>query len=118
QFGSDASSEVVASWATTGSVKNPRLQLGTPGGGFGQTIEAVTRTYVDGKSGVEVFTHHARIEDLEASTHYIYQALHDGSSALGGSFTTAPRGRKPIRFTSFGDQSTPVPGDGLWSPWA
>jgi Purple acid Phosphatase, N-terminal domain/Calcineurin-like phosphoesterase/TAT (twin-arginine translocation) pathway signal sequence len=118
QFGSDASTEVVTSWATTGSVKNPRLRLGTRDGGFGRTIPAETRTYIDGKSGVESFTQHARIDNLEPDTHYTYEVLHEGAPALAGSFTTAPRGRRPVRFTSFGDQSTPVPGDGLWSPFA
>ncbi len=118
QFGADASREVVASWATTASVKNPRLRLGTPDGGFGRTVHAETRTYVDGRSSVEVFTQHARIKGLHPSTRYIYEVLHDGSEPLSGSFTTGPRGRSRLRFTSFGDQSTPVPGDGLWSPWA
>jgi hypothetical protein len=118
QFGADASREMVASWATTGSVKYPRVRLGTKQGGFGRTVPADTRTYVDGKSGVEVFTQHARIDELNPGTEYVYEVLHEGAPPLGGSFSTAPRGRKPIRFTSFGDQSTPVPGDGLWSKFA
>ncbi len=118
QFGADASRQVVASWATAGSVKNPRLRLGTHEGGFGRTVPAETRTYIDGKSGVEVFTHHALVGELDPATEYTYEVLHEGATPLGGTFTTAPRGRRPIRFTSFGDQSTPVPGDGLWSPWA
>ena len=118
QFGSDASREVVASWATAGSVKNPRLRLGTQDGGLGRTVHAETRTYIDGKSGVEVFTHHARAGELHPASQYTYQVLHEGAVPLGGSFTTAPLGRHPIRFTSFGDQSTPFAGDGLWSPWA
>ncbi|HEX2680717.1 MAG TPA: fibronectin type III domain-containing protein, partial [Candidatus Dormibacteraeota bacterium] len=116
QFGADASREVVASWVTGGSVKNPRLRLGAPKGGFGRTVPAETRTYIDGRSGVETFTHHAHVCELDEATDYMYEVLHEGAEPLGGSFTTAPRGRRPIRFTSFGDQSTPVPGDGLWSP--
>ena len=118
QFGKDASRQVVASWATPGSVRRPRLRLGNKHGGFGETVHAETRTYVDGKSGVEVFTHHAHLNRLHPETEYTYEVMHDGAVPVGGSFTTAPRGRKPIRFTSFGDQSTPVPGDGLWSPFA
>jgi Calcineurin-like phosphoesterase/Purple acid Phosphatase, N-terminal domain len=117
QFGKDASRQIVASWATQGSVSRPRLRLGTDRS-FGETVPAQTRTYLDGKSGVEVFTHHAHLDGLDPESEYTYEVLHDGAVPLGGSFTTAPRGRKPIRFTSFGDQSTPVPGDGLWSPWA
>ena len=118
QFGADASREVVASWVTDGAVKNPRLRLGTVHGGFGRTVPAETRTYVDGLSGIEVFTQHARMHGLDPGTDYVYEVLHEGSTALSGSFTTAPAGRRPIRFTSFGDQSTPNPGDGLWSPFA
>src|SRR5207302_1586234 len=58
------------------------------------------------------------LRELRAATDYAYEVLHDGSQTLGGTFTTAPRGRTPLRFTSFGDQSTPEPGDGLASPWA
>jgi hypothetical protein len=48
----------------------------------------------------------------------VYEVLHDGSAAIAGDFVTAPAGRAPFRFTSFGDQSTPVAGDGIASPWA
>jgi hypothetical protein len=118
QFGSDASRELVASWVTPGAARHPVLRLGTPDGGFGIRVPAETRTYVDAASGVEVFTHHARLDDLRPDTAYTYEVLHDGGAALAGSFTTAPRGRAPIRFTSFGDQATPEPGNGLASVWA
>jgi hypothetical protein len=118
QFGGDASREVVVSWVTPTAVRRPLLRLGTAEGGFGRLVEAETRTYVDGKSGVEVFTHHAVMDDLRAGASYTYQVLHDGTDPLEGTFTTAPAGRARIRFTSFGDQATPVPGNGLASPWA
>jgi hypothetical protein len=118
QFGRDASREMVVSWATQESVKRPRLRLGNSGDEFGTDIAAETRTYVDAARGVEVYTHHAVLQELRAATDYAYEVLHDGSQSLGGTFTTAPRGRAPLRFTSFGDQSTPEPGDGLASPWA
>jgi 3',5'-cyclic AMP phosphodiesterase CpdA len=73
---------------------------------------------VDGASGVEVFTHHADIRRLRPDTRYVYEVLHDGAVPRAGSFGTAPEGRSPLRFTSFGDQATPVPGNGLWSVWA
>src|SRR5919108_6014637 len=57
QFGQDASREVVVSWATAGPVRHPRLRLGLHTGGFGRTVPAETRTYVDARSGQEVFTH-------------------------------------------------------------
>ncbi|HEY4027956.1 MAG TPA: metallophosphoesterase family protein [Candidatus Dormibacteraeota bacterium] len=118
QFGGDASREMVASWVTGGSVKRPRLRLGTPDGGFGRTVPAETRTYVDGASGVEVFTHHAAIHRLRPDTAYVYEVLHDGAAPRQGTFRTAPAGRSRLRFTSFGDQATPNPGNGLWSVWA
>jgi len=45
QFGGDPAREMVASWVTGGSVRRPRLRLGTPEGGFGRTIPAETRTW-------------------------------------------------------------------------
>ncbi len=37
-------------------------------------------------------------------------ALHDGAEPEFGTFRTAPRGRAPFTFTSFGDQGTPTLG--------
>src|SRR5262249_60794153 len=53
QFGADAAREMVASWATAEAVSRPRLRLGSgsPRRGFGQTIPADTRTYIDARSG-------------------------------------------------------------------
>lgn len=118
QFGSDASREVTVSWATAGPVRRPRLHLSLRKGGSGRTVQAETRTYIDAKNAVEVFTHHARLTDLEAATDYTYRVTHDGAGLQDGSFTTAPRGRAPLRFTSFGDQATPEHGNGLASVWA
>jgi hypothetical protein len=118
QFGADAAREMVASWVTSEAVSRPRLRLGTARGGIGRTIPAETRTYVDGQSGTEVFTQHAAMRGLEPGTAYVYEVLHDGAAPIAGDFVTAPADRTPFRFTSFGDQSTPVPGDGIASPWA
>ena len=43
------------------------------------------------------------------------QVLQGDQTSAEGTFRTAPRGRVPFRFTSFGDQSTPVAGDALGS---
>ena len=119
QFGADAAREMVASWATPEVVSRPRLRLGTAREGVGVTIPAETRTYVDAQSGTEVFAHHATMRDLEAGTAYVYEVLHDGAAPIAGDFVTAPAGRAPLRFTSFGDLSTPVPGDSIASSaWA
>ena len=107
QFGSDAATEVVVSWHTLDAVRNPRVMLGTPTAGFGRVVAAQTRTYRDAKSGVEVRVNHARLTDLGPDTDYVYAAVHDGAEPELGTVRTAPSGRKPLRFTSFGDQSTP-----------
>jgi hypothetical protein len=107
QFGENAATEVVVSWHTTEAVGNPRVMLGTPASGFGRTAHAETRTYRDAKSGTEVRVNHARLDNLSPDTDYVYAAVHDGASPEQGTVRTAPAGRSPLRFTSFGDQSTP-----------
>lgn len=108
QFGRDAGTEAVVSWHTTDAVRNPRVMLGAPTSGFGSTVAAETRTYRDAKSNTEVRVNHARLTGLQPDTDYIYAAVHDGAQPELGTLRTAPTGRKPFRFTSFGDQSTPT----------
>jgi 3',5'-cyclic AMP phosphodiesterase CpdA len=107
QFGRNASTELVVSWHTTDAIRNPRVMLGTPTSGFGSTVAAETRTYRDAKSNTEVRVNHARLSGLAPDTDYVYAAVHDGTTPELGTIRTAPAGRKPFRFTSFGDQSTP-----------
>jgi 3',5'-cyclic AMP phosphodiesterase CpdA len=47
---------------------------------------------------------HARLSALAPDTDYVY----DGADPSIGTVRTAPWGRAPSRFTSFGDQSTPM----------
>jgi len=108
QFGKDAGTEVVVSWHTTEAVRNPRVMLGTPTSGFGRTIAAETHTYRDAQSNNEVRVNHAALTNLTPDTDYVYAAVHDGTDPAMGTIRTAPSGRKPFRFTSFGDQSTPT----------
>jgi hypothetical protein len=108
QFGSDAATEVVVSWHTPVRVRNPRVAFGTPGDGFGHGLSAETVAYRDAASGSEVYAHHARVTGLCPDTQYVYTAVHDGTNPELGTVRTAPRGRAPLRFTSFGDQSTPT----------
>jgi Purple acid Phosphatase, N-terminal domain/Calcineurin-like phosphoesterase len=110
QFGKNAATEVVVSWHTTEAVANPRVMLGTPTSGFGHTVAAETRTYRDARSNIEVRVNHARLTDLTPDTDYVYAAAHDGANPESGTVRTAPLGRKPLRFTSFGDQGTPTLG--------
>jgi Calcineurin-like phosphoesterase/Purple acid Phosphatase, N-terminal domain len=110
-FGNDAAREMNVSWSTAGSVANPRVVLGTPHDGFGLTIPAETVTYVD-YGGVETYMQHARIRHLRPGSTYVYSVLSDGASPVQGTFTTAPAGRAPFRFTSFGDLGS---GNPAWS---
>jgi Purple acid Phosphatase, N-terminal domain/Calcineurin-like phosphoesterase len=110
QFGADASREVVVSWHSTAAVSRPRVLLGTPDGGLGHSQAAGTTTYRDAKSGTEVQVHHARLTSLQPGTDYIYAAMHDGAHPELGTVRTAPGGRAPFTFTSFGDQATPTLG--------
>ena len=108
QFGRHAGTEVVVSWHTVDAIRNPRVMYGTPTSGLGRTVAAETRTYRDAKSNTEVRVNHARLTNLTPDTDYVYAAVHDGAEPEMGTIRTAPSGRKPFRFTSFGDQSTPT----------
>ncbi len=96
------------SWHSAGAVRNPRVMVGTPDDGLGRMVAADTVTYRDAASGFQVRVHHARLAGLEPDTDYVYAAFHDGAGPEFGTVHTAPRGRAALRFTSFGDQSTPT----------
>ena len=106
-FGADPSSQMVVSWITDGAVDKPQVHYGTLKDGFGSSAAAQTRSYVDGKSGRTVFVHHAALNRLRPATDYVYLVSHRGTTPDSGNFRTAPRGRAPLTFTSFGDQATP-----------
>ena len=111
-FGADPSREMTVSWSTAVSVSNPRVRFGTPEGGFGSEVRAETVTYVDGDSKIESYIHHAKLTGLSPNATYLYAALADGVVPDAGTFETAPVGRVPFTFTSFGDQCVPT------SSWA
>jgi 3',5'-cyclic AMP phosphodiesterase CpdA len=110
QFGADASSEMVVSWNTLQSVRNPRVMLGTLDGRLDRVVEARETSYSDAKSGRVVYAYHAKIGQLYDGSAYLYGAVHDGAAPEFGTFRTAPKGRAPFTFTSFGDQATPTVG--------
>ena len=120
QFGADAASEMAASWATPVRVNRPRLRLGKPGHEYGKEIDAEERVYTEALSGQTVYTYHARVDHLASGSDYTYQVHHRGADPIAGRFSTGPDGRSAkFRFTSFGDQSVPMPiglGRGPWSP--
>lgn len=107
QFGADASSEMVVSWHTLQPVRNPRVVLGGLDGKLEQTVAAKATSYTDAKSSKVVYAYHAKLGRLRADAPYLYAATHDGAEAAFATFRTAPRGRAPLTFTSFGDQGTP-----------
>jgi hypothetical protein len=98
---------MVVSWITATSVRKPQVLYGTLDGGFGERAQAETVTYVDGASGRTVYVHHAELNRLRPDTAYLYAAQHDDATPDAGTFCTAPSGRAPFTFTSFGDQSAP-----------
>jgi hypothetical protein len=108
-WGDDPASVMVVSWASPDAAIHPRVLL-TEGGGQVREVPAVQRTYTDGINGETVYTYHAKLSWLDPSTTYRYSVTADNSSApqpFTATFTTAPRGRAPFRFTSFGDLATP-----------
>lgn len=107
-WGDDPTHEVVVSWASQAAAVSPRVTVMAEHGDS-ETVHAVQRTYTDGLNGVVVFTYHARLHGLKPDTTYRYEVTADNTSSnpFSASFTTAPRGRKPFRFTSYGDLATP-----------
>ena len=110
QFGRDAAGEVIVSWHTLQPVTRPRVLLGDRTGRYQRSVAAASVSYVDAKSGTTVWAYHAAIQGLSSARDYAYAAVHQGAEPEYGSFTTAPRGREPFTFTSFGDQGTPTTG--------
>ena len=101
---------MVVSWHTLQPVQNPRVVLGQLDGKLEQTVEAKAASYLDAKSSQHVYAYHAKITGLQADHAYLYGAMHDGAEPEFATFRTAPRGRAPFTFTSFGDQGTPTLG--------
>jgi Calcineurin-like phosphoesterase/Purple acid Phosphatase, N-terminal domain len=118
-FGDDPSSTAFVSWASPGQAVNPRV-VASSASGEKTTIPAVQRTYTDGLNGQTVFTYHAKLEGLRAGAtlHYVVTADNDNNRAqpFEAAFQTAPRGRVPFRWTSYGDLATPVTSWTLSSP--
>ena len=111
QFGADASSRdggVLAQHCSRFAIPVSCSGVSTASSSRPSTAE--TASYTDAKSGQVVYAYHAKLGRLRADTPYLYGALHDGAEPEFGTFRTAPRGRAPFTFTSFGDQGTPTLG--------
>jgi hypothetical protein len=124
QYGADAATQIAVSWAAPARVARARLRLrlrlrlGQAGNGLGVEVPAEERVYRETMTGQTVFTYHARVANLTPDTAFVYEVMHDGARPVPGTFRTGPLGRsKGFRFTSFGDQSVPIPvGKGPASP--
>jgi hypothetical protein len=104
-WGENPATSVVVSWASPDQAVRPRVRIGQ------RVIPAEPRPYTDGISGETVWTYHARVGGLRSGATYAYAvtADNDGNAAepFSATFRTAPGGRAPFRFTSFGDLATP-----------
>ncbi|SHJ96385.1 purple acid phosphatase family protein [Paraburkholderia terricola] len=118
-WGNDPTREVTVSWASPAQAVNPHVRIGAVGEAK-RTVHGIQSTYTDGLNGEVVFTYHARLHDLKPDTSYEYEvtAENAGNAAqpFTASFRTAPRGRAPFRWTSYGDLATPNTGWVLSSP--
>lgn len=110
-WGADPARSVVVSWASPARSKDARVTVRRAGASTGRTVSAVQRIYTDGLNGETVWTYHVTLGHLEPDTAYRYSVTASNDSnavdAFSASFRTAPVGRRPFRFTSFGDLATP-----------
>ncbi|MCC8392661.1 metallophosphoesterase family protein [Paraburkholderia sp. MMS20-SJTR3] len=111
-WGNDPTSEVTVSWSSLAPAVNPQVRVSGNGRDHGRhVVHAVQNTYTDGLNGEVVFNYHARLRDLKPDTNYQYEVTADNDSKasqpFSASFRTAPRGRMPFRWTSYGDLATP-----------
>ncbi len=118
-WGEDPGSTMWVSWVSPGPAVNPRVAFGDTER-LEKSVPACLRTYTDGMNGATVFTYHAKLEQLTAGSTVHYRVTADNDRhyerPFTASFQTAPRGRAPFRFTSYGDLSTPTPSWVLSSP--
>src|SRR4051812_36062025 len=108
-FGADTARSMIVSWSTPVPVRPPAVRYGSAAGGHSHTGQAQLRHYTEGISGETVWTYHAHLDHLDPDTDSVYGVLADGAPPVRGTFRTAPTGRRPFRFTSFGDQAIPAP---------
>jgi hypothetical protein len=117
-WGEDPATGVCISWVSAAQGHNPRVHL--TGSSLTRTVHAVQRTYTDGLNGQTVFTYHAKLTGLQADAEFQYSVTADNdrhrAQPFGATFRTAPAGRVPFRFTSYGDLATPNTAWALSSP--
>ncbi|MEX3959694.1 fibronectin type III domain-containing protein [Trinickia sp. EG282A] len=110
-WGDDPCTEVVISWASATQAINPCARVRGADETKARSIPAIQRIYTDGLNGETVFTYHVRVRYLKPGTRYEYAVSADNDSnaatPFSASFQTAPHGRAPFRWTSYGDLATP-----------
>ena len=104
-WGENPTNSIVVSWASPGQSVRARVRIGQ------RIIPAEARSYTDGISGETVWTYHAPVGGLRPGATYVYNVTADNDAnaadPFSATFRTAPEGRAPFRFTSFGDLATP-----------
>jgi hypothetical protein len=119
-FGTDPTSQIAVGWQVRNSVTNPYIRVSDRASDWGQRIEAEVRTLATLKSDtspvdsvplvspatIQQYYLHVTVDHLRPGRTYYYTLGHDGyeDNPVVGSFTTAPTGRRPFRFTAFGDE--------------
>jgi hypothetical protein len=127
-YGADPATQMAVAWQVAASVNNPFIRIGSSPLDLGGPIPAEVRTVTTPASiwntanaspddsippslanaTIEQYYLHATLTGLRPGQTYYYSVGHQGwdfsgSVATLGSFTTAPTGRVPFRFTAFGD---------------
>jgi hypothetical protein len=127
-YGADPTTQMSVAWQTAGPVSNPFIRLGRSPFDFGHQISAEVRNLatpasvwntasnspVDSvppslaNSTIEQYYLHAVLTGLQPGQTYYYSVGHEGwdNGDVSGFFSTAPQGRRPFRFTAFGDQGS------------
>ena len=100
-YGTDPRTEMIVGFAVDSSFATARVKATASGGSTVSEDAAVNMV-----RGSAARYCHATLSGLAAGTTYGYKVLLDGQVKSAGSFTTAPRGPTPFRFTAFGDQAT------------
>jgi 3',5'-cyclic AMP phosphodiesterase CpdA len=109
-WGADPSRTVIVSWAAPAQAINARVILSQPGSGSA-VVHASQRIYTDGLNGQTVFTYHATLAGLAPQSRYHYAVTADNDRQgrpFAATFRTAPRGKVPFRWSSYGDLATPL----------
>jgi hypothetical protein len=118
-YGADPTTQMAVGWQVPAPVTSPFIRVGTSPFDLGTPIAAEIRTLTTLRSDtvpidsvplvvtpdIEQYYVHAQVSGLRPGSTYFYSIGHQGLDQTGtvASFTTAPAGRVPFRFTAFGD---------------